>query len=132
MHKLLGPSVLGLLLAAVTVSAAPALPEKSPRWEYAELQAKSTARAFQREGDEVPVARPALRWTTGTAEVEAKDWLDLAEKLKATGVKKDGTVTQQRIALLNYLGSEGWELVSHTGGTTPTGAGMWLFKRRAP
>jgi hypothetical protein len=131
MRKLLGLSLLGLLLAAVAASAAPALPEKPVRWEYAELQTRSGLRAFPKDGDELPAAR-TLRWTTGTAEVEAKDWLDLAEKLKATGVKKDGTVTQQRIALLNYLGSEGWELVSHTGGTTPTGAGMWLFKRRAP
>ena len=132
MHKFLGLTVVATLLAALVASAAPALPEKSPRWEYAELQSKSTLRAFQKDGEEAPPARPTVRWTTATAEVEAKDWPDLAEKLKATGVKKEGTLTQQRIALLNHLGSEGWELVSHTGGTTPTAAGTWLFKRRAP
>jgi hypothetical protein len=118
--------------------AAPALPDKPPRWEYAELSQRTTVRGFgPREGkeNEAPaprIAEPTLRWVTGDADVEAQGWDDLATKLKMSSAKKAATPAGRKVQVLNYLGSDGWELVGVNGGTTPTAASIWTFKRRVP
>jgi hypothetical protein len=138
-------------LTAVPTFAAPPLPDK-PRWEYAELQIRTprpVPPAFRGEGEEAEPASPTIRWTTGQAEVEVKDWIELADKLKATAPKKGLSATAQKIYMLNQLGSEGWELIGQQGGspllatTAPARGGpggatraapmmteTWTFKRR--
>jgi hypothetical protein len=103
---------LGLAPAA---PAAPTLGDKPPRWEYAELsyQAVPGRPAFtDDDGKETPAVPPsvAIRWITGAGEVEVKGWDELANKLKAPAIKK-GSAAYQKIQMLNYLGSEGWELM---------------------
>jgi hypothetical protein len=144
-------SVVILGVVGLPTFAAPPLPDK-PRWEYAELQVRtprSLSRPFGGEGEEPEPASPTIRWTTGQAEVEVKDWIELADKLKATGPKKGLSATGQKIHMFNFLGGEGWELVGQQGGspllstTAPArggrGAGTrpvpmttetWTFKRR--
>jgi len=116
-------SLFVLLLFATFGTAAPALGEKPPRWEYAELTFRTTpARSggVDADGKEVPAtpAAMSIRWINKDGELEAKSWVELAEKLKAPGYKKDGTPAYQKIQFLNYLGSEGWELMELGGGTT--------------
>jgi hypothetical protein len=143
MRKPLGIAVctiaaLGLL--AGPGSAAPNLPEKPPRWEYAELYQRATARGFGpglAKGDNeqpaaAPTAQPALRWVTADGEVEAKNWDELAAKLKAPAAKKEVSAAARKIQFLNHLGGEGWELVATSGGTTATSSAVWTFKRRLP
>jgi len=136
--------VAGLL--ALPGVAAPQLPEK-PRWEYAELSYRGGRAARAKDDTEIPAVQSAVRWITGEGEIEAKSWTELGEKLKAPPFKKDASITLQRIQLLNFLGSEGWEMVGQQGGTSPasfvardeprgpatmiTGSGTWTFKRRA-
>ena len=128
-------------LVAGPGSAAPALADKPPKWEYAELHQRSTARGFgaakgENEQPQPPAAgrtaEPTLRWVTGESEIEAKGWDELATRLKAPVAKKEGTPIGRRVQVLNHLGSDGWELVSTTGGTTATAAAVWTFKRRVP
>jgi hypothetical protein len=145
-------SLTALFLMAALCSAAPALAEKPPRWEYAELIFRTIpARAggVGADGVEVPAtpASVAIRWITGSGEVEGKGWADLAEKLKASGFKKEGTAAFHKIQILNHLGSDGWELMEQQGATgtmsgavfgpdgrraTTTAASTWLLKRRVP
>src|SRR5262249_15458491 len=132
-------------LFALPSIAAPQLPEK-PRWEYAELSYRSGRPARAKDDTELTTIPPTIRWTTGEGEIEVRSWTEFAEKLKAAPPKKDASATLQRIQLLNYLGSEGWEMVGYQGTTTSsafgpadrvgpattiTGAGTWTFKRRA-
>jgi hypothetical protein len=128
-------------LATTPSPAAPALGDKPPRFEYAELQFRQTAAAGRivigGAGVAQPVApaaaQPTVRWTTGDDEVIVKTWEELAEKLKAPSPKKEGaTVTQQKLRVLNKLGADGWEMVEHTGTDGTTGLATWTFKRRVP
>ena len=146
MRKLVAFSVaIAAGLLALPGVAAPQLPEK-PRWEYAELSYRGGRAARAKDDTEIAAIPPMIRWTTGEGEIEAKSWAELGEKLKAPPFKKDASTTLQRIQLLNYLGNEGWELVSHQGTTTSaafgpadragpatmiSGSGTWTFKRRA-
>ncbi|HJZ89548.1 MAG TPA: hypothetical protein VKE40_01670 [Gemmataceae bacterium] len=152
-----GVSVVVLGLTAVPTFAAPPLPDK-PRWEYAELQVRtprSVPRPFDDGEDPAAAVSPTIRWTTGQAEFEVKDWLELADKLKSTAPKKGLSASAQKIYMLNLLGSEGWEMVGQQLGSPlasalaadrgPGGAGggpgpptrsvpvtteTWTFKRR--
>jgi hypothetical protein len=146
-------SLTALLLLAAALPAAPGLPDKPPKWEYAELYYRSVAgrpRGVDADGKEVPATPPTavIRWTTTAGDVAANGWDDLAARLKAPGFKKDTSAAHQRIQMLNYLGSEGWELIDHNAGA-PTGIGVgergvpgggrgtpgattWLLKRRVP
>jgi hypothetical protein len=131
-------SLLGL---AASGQAAPGLPDKPAKWQYAELSyryipAQSAGTAA--DGTVVPGKPPreVVRWVTAEGEVEAKGWADLAEQLKAPAFKKEGSAAYQRVQVLNHLGSEGWELMEQTEATTTTrGAASprtWTFKRRVP
>jgi hypothetical protein len=85
--------------------------EKRVKWEYAELMVRSTpARPAgkDKDGNEVPGGEPktTIRWTTGAGEINLKGWDELAEKLKAT-VKKEDSMSLQKIQVLNALGADG-------------------------
>jgi hypothetical protein len=119
-----------LLAVATVVTAAPALGDKPPKWEYAELSYRSVPgrpAGTDEDGKEIPAvpASMAIQWVTATGEVQVKGWDELADKLKATGFKK-GSAAFQRIQILNCLGSEGWELMEQQTPTTfnPGRAGM--------
>lgn len=104
-------SCLFLLIASTTLLA----DEKPVKWEYAELTYRNTpGRPAMKDADgkEVPATEPGLtiHLTTGTDDLTATGWSDLAEKLKAT-LKKDSGVESQKIQVLNALGAKGWELV---------------------
>jgi len=153
-------SVATLVLLAPFGLAAPALGEKPPKWEYAELTYRTTpAReaGVDADGKEIPAVPSgvAVRWISGAGEMEAKSWAELAEKLKAPRFKKEGSAALQKIQFLNLLGSEGWELMEQQttgpsgqmfdrggggfggrdrgpGGFSPFAASTWLLKRRVP
>lgn len=148
------------LFAVAPGFAAPALGDK-PKWEYAELYYRAIpgrAAGVDADGNEIPAvpASAAIRLTTAGGEVDAKGWFELAEKLKASGIKKDTSVSLQKIQVLNFLGADGWEVIEQQtesvtrtvggfGGGVPGGGGggrgpvstqsngatTWLLKRRA-
>jgi hypothetical protein len=159
MRTLLLPSTLLVILAAVA-TAAPALGDKPPRWEYAELTYRNIpARpaGVIADGKEVPAvpASVSIRWISGAGEVEVKGWDELADKLKAPAIKK-GSAAYLKIQVLNFLGADGWELMEQTGASPSAplfdapargdrgpgadrGSGFrssptttWLMKRRVP
>jgi hypothetical protein len=146
-----------ITLLPLPARAAPALADKPPRWEYAELSYRSTSGrpgGFDPDGTEVPAipSTVTVHWVTKEGEVEVKGWAELAEKLKAKGFKKEGSAAYQKIQMLNILGEEGWELMEQggspvsvpaargdRGGGGPGGFGLgrssataWLLKRRVP
>ena len=142
-------SLVAVILLAASSAAAPALSPRPPRWEYAELMYRSSSArpaGVGPDGTEVPAvaAAVAIHWISGAGEIEVKGWSDLAEKLKATGFKKEGSPTFQKIQILNFLGEEGWELLEqrnmstlsmppNVGGRGPvisSTPNTWLFKRR--
>jgi hypothetical protein len=149
-------AILCLLSLAALSPAAPQLGDKPPKWEYAELAFRTTpARpgGVDVNGNEVPAtpATTTIRWITAAGEVEVKSWEELADKLKVTGFKKDGSADLQRIQVLNALGAEGWELMEPTSSSSgvaafggpgragpgaatlrTTTAATWMMKRRLP
>jgi hypothetical protein len=95
-------------------------------------------------GEQAPVPAAAVKWEYGTLSVGgqpiweagdvmiyAKDWKDLAERVKLP-VKGERV---ERGAVLNALGTQGWELVSHaakSGTSTTSERDTYTFKRRVP
>jgi hypothetical protein len=159
MRALLLPPTLLVILAAVA-TAAPALGDQPPKWEYAELTYRNVPgrpALIDGDGKEVP-ATPAsvtIRWISGAGEVEVKGWDELADKLKAPAPKK-GSAAYLKIQVLNSLGADGWELMEQSGtspsspfsdapargdrgpgadrgpGFRSTATSTWLLKRRVP
>jgi hypothetical protein len=86
-----------------------------------------------------PAARPAptpVTWVTGDDEMKAKSWEDLATKMKLPAPKKEMSEAAHRMRVLNYLGRQGWELVSSQQSETSSfasaaGNSVWTFKRKA-
>jgi hypothetical protein len=104
-----------ILTPAFTANAAPALGDKPPKWEYAELTFRNLPgrpAGTDADGKEIPAvpASVSIRWISGAGEIEVKGWDELATKLKAPSLKK-GTVAYQQIQILNYLGADRWELM---------------------
>jgi len=138
MRQLANLSALALGLCAGAGPAAPALADKPPRWEYAELKFSRVLApppgVVRQPGGGVPVApQVVIRWSTAEEEVEEKGWEELADKLKAPAPKKEGSpATVHKLRVLNRLGADGWEVFEHTGTDGTTGTATWLFKRRAP
>lgn len=158
MRNVLVLTIVGLITATQSL-AAPALGDKL-KWEYAELYYRAIpgrAAGVDADGNEIPAVPPsaAIRLTTSAGDLEAKGWFDLAEKLKAPGIKKDSSVALQKIQVLNFLGADGWEVIDQqvetrtvsgfagggpgggVGGgrttvSTQTGGTTWLLKRRVP
>jgi hypothetical protein len=160
MRNLLVFSIVALISVTPAWSA-PALGDK-PKWEYAELYYRAIPGrpgGVDADGNEVPAvpASAAIRLTTSAGDIEAKSWFELAEKLKAAGVKKDSSAALQKIQILNFLGADGWEVIDQqvesitravggfAGGgpgggggggrittTSQAGGTTWLLKRRVP
>lgn len=147
MKRYLALSLLAVVAGiGFVASQSPAVPlpaDKPVKWEYAELIMRSTsgrAKGFapadgaQPEQPGQPTT-PAMRWVTSDEEITAKNWEELAEKLKAPAPKKEATAASHKLRVLNQLGADGWEMVGQpptsTGFSTTT-AGSWMFKRRAP
>jgi hypothetical protein len=123
-----------LSLFAAAVSAAPALGDKPPKWEYAELE---FSRVYVGQpGAGRPVPQVTVRWTMADDEVDGNSWQNLADKLKAPAPKKEASVTQHKLRIFNRLGADGWEMTEHAGtdGIRESGQekAKWTFKRRAP
>lgn len=134
---------LGVALAAAADEKKEAKPEpqkKGDRWEYAELH--HTAGVLRGAfgggggvggggkggggggGQVLPAKLKAkMTWVTGDGETEGESWDDLAAKLKAPAAK-DAKPAASKVKLLNYLGDQGWELVSSDGS-------VMTFKRKA-
>lgn len=137
MRSLSLAALTALLVIAAGTHAQP--PEKQAKWEYAELYFRSISRPAA-EGEERPAPSVTIRWTTGKNETTVNGWAEFAEKIKATGFKKDGSPSLQRLQILNHLGSEGWEVIDTTQNSTTGAKGAaglpvsntLLFKRRAP
>jgi len=120
-------------------SGAPALGDKPPRWEYAELHVQRSAvvrplplPAGGAAANPLPAPTVTVRWATGEEEVQAESWEQLAEKLKAPAAKKEGTATVHKLRVFNRLGADGWEVAEHTGTDGTVGTATWLLKRRLP
>jgi hypothetical protein len=115
--------------------AAPALGDKPARYEYAELK-YTTFRAPAVQpggGPRVGVPHVTIKWITADEEIDATEWEDLANKLKAPAAKKDGgSVTQHKLRVLNRLSADGWEIVEHTGTDGTAGIASWVLRRRVP
>jgi hypothetical protein len=132
-----------LILAAVVAlgllvsrgPAAPALPDKPAKWEYAELTYSRAAAALAGGGGPAPrivgpgaappaVAQTTVWWITADEEIEATDWKSLADKLRAPAAKNDGSPTMHRLRVLNRLSADAWEVYEHTS------VNNWTFRRR--
>lgn len=138
--------VTACLLASIS-AAAPNLGDKLPKWEYAELK---LMRSFAGGVAIAPIApggagavlppaanraqpKTAVTWATLDGETEAETWEELANKIKAPSLTKEGgSATMQKLRVLNFLGAEGWEIVDHSGGDGVTTNGSWTLKRRVP
>ena len=114
---LAGAAALGVL--APTTSSAPALADRPPRYEHAELR-------YYQQG--VPGAPAVTRysWSTADEEVAGPGWDGLAEALQAPRSKKGGTHAD-RLRVFNAIGRDGWEEVPHR-----REGNVWAFRRRVP
>jgi hypothetical protein len=70
----------------------------------------------------------SIRWITADDEIEAKSWEELGTKIKAPAAKKGAKTEVHRMKVLNYLGSQGWELVSNQSETALSS--VLTFKRK--
>ncbi len=98
--------------------------DKPVKWEYAELSHRSGPVVKGKGDNEATTVEyvTTIRWTTGSDDMSAKAWDEMAEKLKVQ-LKKESSVTSQKIQVLNALGASGWELVDQQA-TTPTAPGF--------
>ena len=71
-----------------------------------------------------------VRWTTGEEEIEAKEWEELGDKLKAPSPKKESPSGVHKLRVLNKLSADGWEILDRPAGDPATG--VWTFRRRVP
>jgi hypothetical protein len=80
----------------------------------------------------VAVQRETVVWITEDEEVRATSWEDMATKIKAPAAKKNLTADGHKFRVLNRLGAEGWELVSHQRPDGPAlrASESWTFKRK--
>jgi len=123
----------------LTLAAVPAPSDKPVKWEYLEIAMRARG-AGRGAADEAQQFQPeqksaaAIRLITSGEEIDAKSWEDLAEKLKAPPPAKEATTASHKLRVFDRLGSDGWELVTSSGGSTgaTATAGSWMFKRRIP
>jgi hypothetical protein len=147
MRKLFVVDVLAGALALVTFvprgTTAPALSDKPPRYEYAELSYGRVAERPPPGGmvgvgqggvpAAVPTTRTIIKWTTGEEEVEVQEWSELGDKLKAPAPKKESPQSVHRLRVLNKLSADGWEMLDRPLGESRAFSGTgWSFRRRVP
>ena len=110
--------------AAIQMTASqPVLAQEKPasvKWEYGTLTIPVGLKGTPPPG--------RYTWTTGTDDIAGDNWKDLAEKLKVELKDKDAPTSKVRILVLNHLGRQGWELVSHSEPPIQN----YTFKRRVP
>jgi hypothetical protein len=82
---------------APSISAAE--PEKAAKWEYCSVI-----------GDH----KERCAWSKSDRAVTAESWKELADKLEVKFKDKDRGQQGVRMAILDRLGADGWELVSHS------------------
>lgn len=102
--------------------------DKAPavRWEYGLL----------RYGLGRTDGQSVAEWVSGKGYVRGKGWDGLAEKLSAPALNEElldgnnpiATETLNSVRVLNHLGHQGWEMVSHN---SESGTAQWCFKRQA-
>jgi hypothetical protein len=96
-------------------AADPAAPERS-KWEYGCLESSVIGVTW---------------YTGGLKEVTGKDWGDLAREMKVNLMNRPVSNSACRTEILNFLGEQGWELVTIS---EVPGAGkgsfLWTFKRQ--
>ena len=100
------------------------------RWEYAELYTTRVLRAPPAGVGGAAQATTTIHWVAGGEEVEAPGWEDMAAKLNSAAATANASAAAHRLRVLNRLGAEGWEMVSHNKGTATTSPESWTFKRR--
>ena len=146
MRKLL---VLSVLAAAVSFAFVSCAEWRRPHWATAPSNGSiaNSSTAGRSPGRALPCSqadrrRPewrqrrqvSIQLAVGGEEIEGKDWSELADKLKAPALKKEGSDMLHKLRVFNQLGLEGWEVVSHAGadGIGTSGTGSWMLKRRVP
>lgn len=158
MKKLLVVSLLAGALALVTFvprgTTAPALGDKAPRYEYAELTYNRVLLGpggrgggfggggpgggqfgGQPGGGGGPAAGRvvgSIKWTTAEEEIEVQEWSDLADKLKAPAPKKESPQGVHRLRVLNKLSADGWELDQSFSDFRSAATTSWTFRRKLP
>jgi hypothetical protein len=123
-------AVTGLVVATRAAPAPAPAPGAQDKWEYCELQFANRERPV-RPGA-APVANPAVVRFVGPDgdELEAANWEEMAQKLKAPDAKKEATEATHRVRVLNQLGSQGWELISTRSESSISGNTTMTFKRK--
>jgi hypothetical protein len=108
-----GIVLIGSWFVRPALTAVEAQPKAQPatQWEYAELSSVGKSKA----------------WSTSGKSLTAPTWPELMKKL---GVKGD----RPFVALLDRIGSDGWELATHTTASVSSGGVIstseyWTFKR---
>jgi hypothetical protein len=106
---------------------------------------RSAADGHEARAEDAP--KPAVKWeycylsnghkgqcalTTAREVTPAENWTELAKKLKAPLKEGVGDASVSRVAVFDFLGSQGWELVSHTIISMNSAyVEQYAFKRRA-
>jgi hypothetical protein len=75
-------------------------------------------------------AQTTIRWITSDEEIETTAWDAMATKVNAPPAKKGASEASHRLRVLNRLGVDGWELVSHHPSELVGGDEVWTFKRK--
>jgi hypothetical protein len=78
----------------------------------------------------VAIAQVSIRWVTGDDEIEATSWEDLGAKIKAQPAKKGASPEAHKMKVLNFLGSQGWEMVSNQQEILSSAGSTLTFKRK--
>jgi hypothetical protein len=135
-------AALTVAVAAAALATAAPVPQSSERpterWEYGELTFVPAGRQIRvappQAGFPVPTLGAAkAAWMTGGEEVEAESWEALAAKLWVADGPKSDNPAVYKLRVLNYLGRQGWEMVSAVQPTSPLGTTVstFVFKRKA-
>ena len=144
MCKLAVLVAIGLGLFVSRGPAAPALPDKPVKYEYAELRytrsftggqmgmVAKMAGAGGVVAAPAPVAVPqtTVKWTTAEEEMTFKEWDELADKLGAASPKKESPPTVHKLRVLNKLSASGWETLDRPNPDAPNP--VWTFRRQVP
>jgi hypothetical protein len=113
------PTLVLLAFLALSPASFAQAPVKIKKWEYAELVAYHTGATGNGEN--------AVRLSVGKSKLEADNWRGLVKKMGIT--EKEASA----LVVIDYLGSEGWELTSTMSLAVPPSPAVvelrWYFKR---
>ena len=124
--------VTAMAAAGAAQAAAPEARLQAPvadatEWQYAEIEfTRGTSPWFPSGAS--GTGGDHLQWSTAGASADGRSWRDLASKMKIPVPDKAASA---KLVVMDFLGSQGWELVD---ATVPTGQAApswtWTFKRR--